>query len=124
MRKGREDSTNNILGMVKTCVFPLSSCIVQQAVPYHLDIPFASVIPCILTFTLVSAPSKSDLLLDKEPESMAIGKESVSKDTPSGNVLTGEDALALIINGRVVRHSANLSLDFCGCVFQVTVKYL
>jgi hypothetical protein len=55
---------------------------------------------------------------------MAIRKESMSKDTPSGNVLTGEDALALIIVGRVVRHSANLSLDFCHRVFQATVEYL
>jgi hypothetical protein len=55
---------------------------------------------------------------------MAIRKETVSKDTPSGNVLTGEDALALIIIGRVVRHSANLSLDFGGRAFQAIVAYL
>jgi hypothetical protein len=56
---------------------------------------------------------------------MAIGKESVLKDTPSGNVLNDEDALAfIIIIGSAVMHSANLNLDFCHRVFQATAECL
>jgi hypothetical protein len=122
MQKGREDSTSNIFGMVKMCVFPLSSCIVQQAVPFHLDIPLALVIPCILMFTLVSAPAKSNLCWTSNKWSL--NQWLWGEDTPSGNVLTDEDALVLIIIRRVVRHSANLSLDFCCCIFQATVECL
>jgi hypothetical protein len=48
-----------------------------------------------------------------DPESIAMGKESVSNSTPSGKMLSKDDAFELIITGRLVRHSASLSLVLC-----------
>jgi hypothetical protein len=84
-------------------------------VPFHLDMPFDSDMPCILTLTFVKSPSKSDLLSERQ----YVEPESVS---PSGNALTNYEALALIIMGRVVKHSASLSLDLVRQVFQATIE--
>jgi hypothetical protein len=83
------------------------------------------VCPKLATVTTVyKSPSKSDLLSETqyaEPESIAMGNELVSKSTPSGNALTNEDALALMIIGKLVKQSAILSLPPLHSVFQATV---
>jgi hypothetical protein len=63
---------------------------------------FDTEIPCISTLTFVRSPSKSDLLSKRQyvdPESIAMGNELVLKSTPSGKILTKDDAFALITNG-------------------------
>jgi hypothetical protein len=55
---------------------------------------FTSNVPCILTLTFVKSLSGRQYV---EPESIAVRNKSVSKSTPSGNALTKEDALALMI---------------------------
>jgi archaellum component FlaF (FlaF/FlaG flagellin family) len=75
----------------------------------------------------VRSPLKSNLLLDRqyvEPESSVIGTVFVSNATPSGNTLVNEEALALIIIGRLVRQNANLSLVLWLDVFHVAVECL
>jgi hypothetical protein len=56
-----------------------------------------------------------------DQESIAMGKESVSNSTPSGRMLPKGAAFALIITGRVVRHSASLRLVWLRLDFQATV---
>jgi hypothetical protein len=84
-----------------------------SSVPFPLDIPFDSAIPCVFRLTRVISPSKSNCLLDRqyvEQESIVIGNASVSNATPSRNTLVNEEALALIIIVRPARQHANLSL--------------
>jgi hypothetical protein len=113
MQKGSGVSTSSLFGIVNTCSLPSLSCTFHQTVPFHLDMPFDSNMPCILTLTFIKSPLKSNLLSERQyvdPESISMGNESVSKSTPLGNALTKEDALALTIRGKLISF-----LDGGGC---------
>jgi hypothetical protein len=121
----RGSSMSNVFGMLKTCSVLSSSSTFHCTVSFHLEVPFDSEIPCILTWTFMRCPSKSDHLFKRQyvvPESIAMGKEFVSTLTPSGKTPTDDEALVLIITLRLMKQSGSLSLDLVHWVFQATVE--
>jgi hypothetical protein len=98
-----DSSTSSMFGILNVCsVLSLSSTL-HRTVPFHFALPFDSEMPCILTFIFER--------INCDGKGICVKFHSFREDAY---------AFVLIITGRLVRHSASLSL----VLLHLTVQFL